>query len=82
MPVIERLFQAGSAKTEGNAHITKGEAGPAATQYRKGIKLLEDMRKASSEALADGGKKGGGGDNPIVLSPAPTLPSGGVDIPA
>ena len=70
VPVIERLFQAGSAKMEGNAHITKGEAGPAATQYRKGIKVLEDMRKASSDAVVDGGKKSGDGDNPIVLSPA------------
>ena len=54
VPVADRLFQAGTAKAAGNDHISKGEPGPAATQYRKGITVLEDMRKAAKEAAADG----------------------------
>jgi hypothetical protein len=54
--VAERLKQIGSAKLAGNDHISQNEFSKAASQYRKGIKVLEDMRKANL------------GENPLQLA--------------
>ena len=54
----ERLQQIGTAKTTGNDLIGKGEHKAAAAQYRKGLKIVEDLAKA----------KGGDAEaNPIQL---------------
>jgi len=52
------LQQIGTAKTTGNDLIGKGEHKAAAAQYRKGLKIVEDLAKA----------KGGDAEaNPIQL---------------
>ncbi len=48
----------GIAKQSGNDHISKGEFKLAAAQYRKGLKLIADMRKDKS------------GENPVQLCEA------------
>ena len=42
----ERLQQIGTAKTAGNGLVAKGEYKAAAAQYRKGLKVVEDLAKA------------------------------------